>query len=508
MKHFVFLLMGITLLTSCQENCIQLEQETVMADTPPNIQEGMQRIVVSSTEEIEQLIAQMGDGIQPSSRAVSSATLSNNEEAFVSLVESNRQKVMASLTPIQLDSIANDDEDLEFCPADSVIADIQFAQLLNAEREIQVGQTVYKYVPNGVAYTDASHVSELRNIESVTSTIQVTPENEGCPMRVAGNVDFRPVQYQVVQFEDQEIDGGGGGGYTGGGSSSENSSSSGSTTGSSSSDGITLSNGKTIPLNDIRDINYYDQGDGNWIHRTWTNIWGRNVVAIKKFNDKKKLTMNFYDQNYIVYANIGTHLKMQKKVCGIWWNIKAEEMVQGWETVTVKYDIPQPIQPNTFTYPGMTTPTVTTRHPFPFSNENILIFHIPFVDYDFTTKDLNKAFKTAAQKVFNAASSWAKKEGQSADKIGLTCFNNKEAYIIHGPFSKGVKNQKSMESKFYAKWFPGECQFQFSIGSSVNLKNIKFSTNDGVELYRGIVFGAIKYDGKWLAARITKNSDK
>lgn len=64
-----------------------------------------------------------------------------------------------------------------------------------------------------------------------------------------------------------------------------------------------------------------------------------------------------------------------------------------------------------------------------------------------------------------------------------------------------------MESKFYAKWFPGTCQFQFSIGRSVNLKNIKFSKNDGVELYRGIVYGAIKYNGKWLAARITKDSD-
>lgn len=511
MKQIVYLFMGITFLTSCQDNVIQPEQNLLKAETPQDIQEGMQRIVASSPEEIKQLIDQMGDGIQPASRAISSATLSNNEETFVSLVEANRQKVMSSLTPAQLDSIANDEEELEFCPADSVIADIQFAQLLNADREIQVGQTVYKYVSNGVAYTDVSHATDLKTIESVTSNILVTPENEGQPMRVTSNVDFRPVQYQLVQFEDQLVDGGGGytgGGTSGGGSSSGGSSSGGNTTGSSSSTGIKLSNGYTIPTSDIRDINYYDKGDGNWLHRTWTGIWGRNVVAIKKFNSKKKLTMNFYDQNYIIYANIGTNLKMQKKVCGIWWNIKAEEMVQGWETVTVKYTIPQPIQPNTFTYSGMSNPTVTTYHPFPFSNENVLIFHIPFVDYDFTTKDLNNAFKTAAQKAFNAASSWAKQKGQSADKIGLTCFNNKDAYIIHGPFSSGVKNKKSMESKFYAKWFPGTCEFQFSIGSTVNLKNIKFSTNDGVELYRGIVFGAIKYDGKWLGARITKNSDK
>ncbi len=509
MKQIVFLFTGITLLTACQDNISQLEQEIVVTEKSQDIQDGMQRIIASSPEEIELLIAKLGDGTQPTSRAVSSATLSNNKTEFVSLVESNRQKFMSSLTPIQLDSIANDEDELEFCLADSVIADIQFAQLLNADREIQVGQIVYKYVPNGVAYTDVSHAADLKAIESVTSDIKVTPENEGQTMRVTSNVDFKPIQYQLIQFEDNSVDVGGcSGGSTGGDSSSDGYASGGNTTGTSSSKGIKLSDGTTIPMSDIRDINYYDKGDGNWFHRTWTGIWGRNVVAIKNFDSKRKLTMNFYDQNYIVYANIGTKLKMQKKVCGIWWNIKAQEMVQGWETVTVKYTIPQPIQSNTFTYAGMTAPTVTTYHPFPFSNENVLIFHIPFIDYDFTTKDLNKAFNAAAQKAFNAASQWAKQKGQSADKIGLTCFNNKDAYIIHGPFSSGVKNKKSMESKFHAKWFPGTCEFQFSIGSTVNLKNIKFSTNDGVELYRGIVFGAIKYDGKWLGARITKDSDE
>ena len=503
MKKNFILLMGIVFLASCQDNMILSDDVQIPQASVNDLQDGMQRIVASSPEDIQTLIAQMGDGSKPLTRAISSATLSNNKEPFVSLIEANRIKVMESLTPLQLDSIANDEEELEFCPSDSVIADIQFAQLLNAEREIQVGSTVYKYMPNGVAYTNEVHAAELKTIEPIASAIQVTPENEGMVMRVSPNVDFRPFQYQLVSFQDQLINDGGGGGIFGG-----NTGNNGTTTGTSTSTGITLSNGVKIPLSDIRDINYYDKGDGNWFHRTWTDRWGRNVVAIKNFSKKRKLTMNFYDQNYIIYANIGTKLKMQKKVCGIWWNIKAEEMVQGWETVTVKYTIPKPIPPNTFTHPGMKNPTVTTRHPFPFSDENVLLFHIPFIDYDFTTKDLNKAFKTAALKAFNAASAWAKKEGQSADKIGLTCFKDREAYIIHGPFSKGVKNKKSMESKFYAKWFPGTCEFQFSVGSTVNLKNIKFSTNDGVELYRGIVFGAIKYDGKWLAARITKNSDK
>lgn len=513
MKKLFFLLLGCFSLTSCQDNMILPDNEQNSQETVSEMQAGMQRIVASSPAEIEQLIAQMGDGSKPLTRAVSSASLSNNEEAFVSLVEANRIKVMESLTPLQLDSIANDEEELEFCPADSVIADIQFAQLLNADREIQVGQTVYKYMPNGVAYTNEVHAAELKTIESVTSSIQVTPENEGMAMRVSPNVDFRPVQYQLVQFQDELADGGGGG-YTGGGSGSGSGSSSGSnggnTTGTSTSAGITLSNGVKIPLSDIRDINYYDKGDGNWLHRTWTGIWGRNVVAIKKFNKKKKLTMNFYDQNYIVYANIGTKLKMQKKVCGIWWNIKADEMVQGWETVTIKYTMPEPTLPK-FVNPFNNKNEYPTHawNPFPYGKDNVLLLTIPFVNYEFTTSDLNKAFNAGLNFAWNKATSIVKGLiNNDKNRAGLMSFNNKDTYVIYGPYSEGKTKKKSMETKFYAKWFPGTYQFGFSFGSSIKLTNIKFSGNDGVELYRGRVFGAIKYDGKWLAARITKNSDK
>lgn len=510
MNKVVTFLLSIIILSSCQDNAI-IQDEKNPPESEYNQQSGMQRIVASSPEEIKQLISQIGDRTNPLSRSHSTVSLSNNEEPFVSLIEANRQKVMESLTPAQLDSIANDEDELEFCPADSVIADIQFAQLLNAEREIQVGQTVYKYMPNGVAYSDEIYAEELKTIESVTSDIEVTPENVGTPMQVAANVEFIPLQY-YDKSQDDMMDKNSGNDFNyagnyGSGSNSGTVSNEKNDSGSNNAIGMTLSNGVQIPVSDIRDINYYDKGDGNWFHRTWTGLWGRNVVAIKKFSKNKKLTMNFYDQNYIIYANIGTKIKMQKKVCGIWWNIKAEEMILGWETVTVKYQIPQPIPPSTFTYNGMTNPTVSTYHPFPFSDENVLIIHIPFTNYDFTTKDLNKAFKSAAQLAFKQASDWVKEESKSADKIGLTCFNETDAYIIHGPYSTSKKNKRSMESKFYAKWFPGTCQFQFSIGRSVNLKNIKFSKNDEVELYRGIVYGAIKYNGKWLAARITKDSD-
>ncbi len=53
--------------------------------------------------------------------------------------------------------------------------------------------------------------------------------------------------------------------------------------------------------------------------------------------------------------------------------------------------------------------------------------------------------------------------------------------------------------------FSGTFRLDFSIGSVLKLKMITLDTDDGVDLYTGRVFGAIKYKGKWIAARITKH---
>lgn len=77
-------------------------------------------------------------------------------------------------------------------------------------------------------------------------------------------------------------------------------------------------------------------------------------------------------------------------------------------------------------------------------------------------------------------------------------------YIIHGPCEYRDWNKGNVHSNFYAKWFPGSFSMQFSLGSSVTLKNISFSLDDKVELYQGSVYGAILYKGEWLGARIIK----
>lgn len=489
MKQVVIFLIVFIGITSCKDD-IDLEHfQSNMRKTEQIVRSnGMQRVIVSSRSEIRELIQTIeNNNIAPSRTSESLAlTLSEDSAMFVSLLEANRQEVMSSLTQSQIDSIENDDEELEFYPEDSIIADIRFAQLLNADREIQVGDTIFKYVSNGVVYTTCANASDLEGIETIINQIPI-PENGGTqPLKLTETIDFIPVDYGQITFEDSVISNKPVGNFE---------------------DGIFLSDNTYIPWEDVRNVNYKDKGDGNWLHRTWSGLWGRNIVAIKKFASNKKLTMNFYDQNYIIYSNIGTKLKMQKRVCGIWWNIKAEKMEQGWDAVSIKYTMPNPIPASDMAYPGMSNPTITTNHSYPFSTKDVVLFHIPFVEYDFTDKDMAKVFKMVRKATFEKASAWAKNKAKSENEIGLLCFNDKYAYMIHGLYYIQATNKRSIESKFYSKWFPGTCIFNFSLGETVNFKNISFSKNDGVELHRGRVYGAIKYNGKWLGAVITKDQD-
>ena len=77
MKKFIFLLEGGAILTACQDNVIQPEQENIPAENAQKVQEGMERDVTSSPEEIELIIATIGANFHTASLAVSSTSLLN-----------------------------------------------------------------------------------------------------------------------------------------------------------------------------------------------------------------------------------------------------------------------------------------------------------------------------------------------------------------------------------------------------------------------------------------------
>lgn len=204
---------------------------------------------------------------------------------------------------------------------------------------------------------------------------------------------------------------------------------------------------------------------------------------------------------------------MQKKVCGIWWNIKAQEIRQGWTAIELKYTFPSPIidkmPTNPYRKPATYKPELPAfmKHNFPFQDGEALLLHVPFTSYDLTTGNINQAFKAGLNIAKNMASSGLKKaiNKTKSSQVGLFTVNNDVIYTVTGADEKSGSRKKSLETKFYSRWFPGTYTIGFSVGDGVSVKGVTLDGGKSTKLNRGVVYGAIKYDNRWLGARITKD---
>lgn len=501
-KILILVLFVLSFFSSCEDQRITPNSSDKMLLEQKDT--SMSRLIFSSRDILANTILALRNGKSfrtLTTRAVSGISTTEPSQNFISLIDAEKNTVLSKLSQLQLDSIKNDPENLEYSPSDSIIADAQFAQLVNANREIQVGDTVYKYFGNGVAYAPVQSIKELEdfNPERYLST---TRSSLALGTRtIVDNVHFQALQYRVDEFdEDASI-----GGIGGGSSTTPNP--------SSTSNILKLNDGTIIPEGNIRSINYYDKGDGSFFHRLWNGLWGRNVVAINKFSKRRKLCMNFFDQNYIVYANIGTTVKMQKKVCGIWWNIKAQEIVQGWNCITLKCTFDKPVIqniPSNSSSSSAVKPEFPDwfRHQFPFQDETELLFHVGSLDV--TTEDLNSAFRSGVAAGLKKLPDFFKNEIQKLNKpVGIYTANDNNLYMIIAPSEKSSYNTSKETTKFYSKILPTEFSLGFSVGENgLKFSNFQLKNCKDEYLYKGIVYAAVKYDNRWLGARIIKNYDK
>lgn len=500
MKHFFLILFGALLLCSCQDRGIESE----LTPSPCQKQEDNNNafLVFSSREELAEAISNLRSGKHYDATRASNMSTVNNDKVnnggsgtmqFLSLPNANKQKYMARLTQAQIDSINTDEDSLEFCMSDSIIADDNFAQLLNVTREIEVDDTVYKYYGNGIAFSEHSKAKQLNDIDAEVAKITVDDNNIGKTLSINKDVRFIPYNYTATEETDDNT---GTRAYT-------------------NNEALQLKIGVTITANNIRDVDYNSKGDGGWLHRAWSRLWGRNVLAINQFNGHRRLRLGLYDQNYYVYANIGTTMKMQKKRCGIWWNCKADEIRVGWSAIELKYTFPSPViqylNPNVNPKQAVETDYPSwLKHNFPFKNENSVLFHVPFTSYNVTVKNVNSLLKSGIKSLLNNGAKSLRDYINSTPESqrGLYSVDNSALYVITGADEDGKKNIRTFTRNFYEKWFPGNYAVGISYNGNWNLKNISIDGGKSTKLSSCVVYGAVKYNGRWLAARITKSKDQ
>lgn len=220
MKKILFMTLVSLMITSCQQELLN-DPEEVSSDISVKKHAGMSRKKFASRAQLAERIScleSMTAEMAETRAIVMPDEYTEGTEAFKSLYDSNKEQTLSSFSEAERHALENDEEDLEYQLADSIITDYYFAQMLNANREIECQDTVYKYYANGVAYVPSEYSDELVGIDEVVA--QISPEEcAGTTVNMGNHVNFtvpsNKMESQPKSFTDYDPESGGGGGSDG-----------------------------------------------------------------------------------------------------------------------------------------------------------------------------------------------------------------------------------------------------------------------------------------------------
>ncbi|MCK0160480.1 hypothetical protein [Allomuricauda sp. F6463D] len=205
---------------------------------------------------------------------------------------------------------------------DEVISDPRFAALLDRDRGIIVGDSYYRYTTDGLYFCKREDKKKLETyLKELGNKKGFKPRGltHRCAIKKAeieSSLSISPKQGTVVQVTDAilryEIDGcgGGGGGYSGGGS-----------TGGSSGGTTTATNYPILKPQGFRTC-VYDEDS------IWESIFGDREKCNEYHDSTHRVQTQFWNENYFLWASIGTKVKYQKKRLIGWSESSTAEYVQ------------------------------------------------------------------------------------------------------------------------------------------------------------------------------------
>lgn len=183
---------------------------------------------------------------------------------FMSLWDYQQKEFIASLDDATRQYIAS--EGLVYEPEDDLIVDPSFAKVLSPDREIQVGEKIYRYVPEGILiYMNGTTSKAVEDVDlSMLKDIE-----HGNIVELGDGISFQKIVYAHLIEEDSEV----------------KTKATVSNNTSITSQGIVLGGGINIPAADIQRVVYEQSAsDANGFSQWISGIFGTNVVAIKEFD--------------------------------------------------------------------------------------------------------------------------------------------------------------------------------------------------------------------------------
>jgi len=229
-----------------------------------------------------------------------------------------KQKRIASLNKsfgITSKTVTTDEVEL----TDEIVTDPALASLLNEDREIVVGDSLYKYTETGLYFCLKKDKEKLYNYLNKLSSTQkkniivqkqispnksltakVIPIDEGIDwfLPPSPKVIIDPAPLTTVILPDPTV----------------------------------------ILNNRINDLPVCEGSGGGLL----SDIFGTNLSCIDYFDGRHRIKTEYWDQNYFFYKSTGVEVRTQVKTLWIWWASDSDEIHLGINRIYLKYDNPIP----------------------------------------------------------------------------------------------------------------------------------------------------------------------
>ncbi|KOP39631.1 MULTISPECIES: hypothetical protein [unclassified Flavobacterium] len=395
---------------------------------------------------------------------------------------------------------------------DELISDPLLSSLLNENREIIVGDSLYKYTETGLYFCHVNNKQKLYdylNKTSVTSRMskftKTRMTGKAMPQVVVaddGINQFLPTP-AYIQPIDPGSGGGGGGGYT------------------PPAPPVTTSP-KLIKQN--LEISYIEKNS------IWEKVFGASDKAEDYYSDNRRIQVSFWNQNYYLFSSVGCSARLQKreKTLGVsYWEKSYADIIElGVNDVQYDYKFNTPVYNQGsynystvfFEYKGVKynidgkiitkLPTDGPRFIFDTGDpeEGLTIF-IHNNEYDLlTAKELNKAIDVLAK-------AFATKMPSTVDKVLLNDKIKNESLKYNVLKAPSLSNTVTFKTQ-NVKWSRNDdnaitnyFDFNFLLTWKSTYENTEDYLNGlkGATSYSNVsidLYGAALHNGEWRGRRL------
>lgn len=179
---------------------------------------------------------------------------------------------------------------------DEIIADPNFALVINDDRELIVGNDLYKFTEYAVFFTELGNEAEIKTYLQAIERCELSLTASG--VQYVGNKVYAFIPQPVDDICDYEIDNG-----------NDEADMIGSTSQSLTREQY-IAQMKTCEYQE----NLFDK------------LFGPSEKCIAKFESDRRIKTRAWNQNFLIYSSVGIRTKTQKRTLGIWWASDSDEI--------------------------------------------------------------------------------------------------------------------------------------------------------------------------------------